>query len=352
MLVSAGRAPRVSGAWLCLLFGLWGCSADDAGGCTSDPAVREALVGGAPEEHYLELGSEPGLAIGLLSGSGAGECSGTQISADFVLSAAHCAVIEAPVFRPEGSPARRVVHVVSHPAEDVALFELEPPACGDAAGSSLPVARLADPDVKLSRGVIAGYGLDAGGELGTRAFLVEPIAELDRSSVTVDGRGRTGACAGDSGGPILIRDDTGRPAVLGVLSAGESSCRGRDVYVRVDGLGAWFAQYVRDTVNKASEPIPCGALDERGRCFDELATWCEGGELRAERCHSPSVCGLIEGSGFRCAPAPVCTGDERGHCTEDGTASLRCSEEGATRERCATECAFDSETGEALCDQA
>jgi secreted trypsin-like serine protease len=56
----------------------------------------------------------------------------------------------------------------------------------------------------------------------------------------VDGEGRTGACAGDSGGPLLVADSSGQARVAGVLDRGSADCLGLDLYTRIDALADWI----------------------------------------------------------------------------------------------------------------
>jgi secreted trypsin-like serine protease len=51
--------------------------------------------------------------------------------------------------------------------------------------------------------------------------------------------GKTGACVGDSGGPLLGKTMDGRIEVLGLLEAGSASCTGEDFYTRLDRLKSW-----------------------------------------------------------------------------------------------------------------
>lgn len=56
----------------------------------------------------------------------------------------------------------------------------------------------------------------------------------------VHGHGNSGACSGDSGGPLLARDEHGRVRVVGLLDAGHASCVEDDRYTRTDVLASWW----------------------------------------------------------------------------------------------------------------
>jgi hypothetical protein len=86
---------------------------------------------------------------------------------------------------------------------------------------------------------LGGYGVSESSAAGTLGFAVEVIARLESDHVVVTGEGRSGACAGDSGGPLLGTSSNGTVGVLGVLDDGDSSCLGEDRYTRLDRLAGW-----------------------------------------------------------------------------------------------------------------
>ena len=52
-------------------------------------------------------------------------------------------------------------------------------------------------------------------------------------------------CRGDSGGPLLVDDGTGRLRLAGVVSYGYDNCvAGVSVFTRVDAFAPWIAQVV------------------------------------------------------------------------------------------------------------
>ena len=81
---------------------------------------------------------------------------------------------------------------------------------------------------------------------GELRFAEEPIAEIGPLEISMDGQGRTGACAGDSGGPLLVADGSGSPRIAGVLSAGSVDCLGVDLYVRSDSFLRWVEAKIAD----------------------------------------------------------------------------------------------------------
>jgi len=130
--------------------------------------------------------------------------------------------------------------VIMHPDLDAMIIELTP----DAGFSTiLPLSTVGlDADSIGKHARLAGVGRTERGTLGELRFAEEPIIDVRPNEIWVDGNGASGACDGDSGGPLLGFDTEGRLGVLGVLSRGSSDCRGVDVYVRSSALRPWLAQ--------------------------------------------------------------------------------------------------------------
>jgi len=182
---------------------------------------------------------------------------------------------------------------------------------------------------------------------------VETISAIDATTVTVDSIGGSGDCIGDSGSPLLIRDDAGITSSLGLLWKGSQSCDGHDVYLRLDALTDWLGSTVGD-LSKGT--TACGGLATSGRCFSGVAVWCDNGnQLAASRCTPPTTCGWSsEAQGYRCVANDPCGGaPELGSC--DGSGSLRvCNQGQAATISCdpcgATTCKVSSADARAQCE--
>jgi hypothetical protein len=188
----------------------------------------------------------------------ASSCSGVLVAPSWVLSARHCVEatknVEAttlfygePSKLPDGcgadpEPIARSasLHVVSHPTLDALLVKL-PSSSSDLGVEAVPL-ELAGPQDLLERDTsveLAGYGWTETDSPGELHFVVETISALDDEWVEVSGDGGSGACVGDSGGPLLFAGADGGPIVGGILSQGSASCVGTDRYTRASALWRW-----------------------------------------------------------------------------------------------------------------
>ncbi len=342
-----------------------GCGQDDA----APPAFCEQmtaalpLVNGTSREEYLGLSIQE-TAVGRLIPadaesvtSAATGCTGTVIAPGWVLTAAHCnlptqgplrfVVSNASGEETAAWPSRRIL---PHGTFDLMLVELEAdPAEMTAAAGYIPVADENDAVNPGDRMVMVGFGTTENGTRGDRRFLVERLVAQDDEMLVVDGHSRTGACTGDSGGPLLFRAEDGTIRVAGVLSDGDASCVGKDRYVSV-----WAAfDFLSSEVPIPCLPPQCGGIGSEGRCFEQTAVWCAGARIRGEGCAGGRVCGWSAAvNGFRCVnkDTSACADlDEFGRC--DGDIALRCSRGTVDKEDCVstgTTCTYDA-NGRAAC---
>jgi hypothetical protein len=231
-----------------------------------DGEVKQAIVNGTAVELYLGLGSKDIRAIvAIRDGDGprAALCTGALVRPDRVLTSAHCLAMQSPRVQIElPDTVHRFATVVSadaHPELDVALMTISPPLSAEEQQASHPFAvgfDLAQTNWVGERVELAGYGVSELGQADGLRFAVESVFELNDTKIRVNGWHRSGACEGDSGGRLLIRDAAGRPTVAGVLSTGSASCVEHDSYIRADKFATWLESLLDATTRDRAD---CGA---------------------------------------------------------------------------------------------
>jgi hypothetical protein len=227
-------------------------------------------------------------------------CSGTVVAAGWVLTAKHCYFDGVLRLGMNGDPAAvDSTLVVVHPTLDLALFQVPTTA----AATPIPLVEYGPDDVLL-RGdqvLLAGLGRDETKQVGRRRFLAAAIADAGEDFLAFEGHGQAGACFGDSGGPVLIRNENGLVALAAVLSKGDASCVGRDVAVRISAARDW----IRATITEPAPPPAdeCDAFPQEGLCYRGAALRCADGALLMQRCPYG-----------KCAPGVACTSHPTATC--------------------------------------
>lgn len=305
--------------------------------CEGDERRSRLVFYGTREPTAMPLRPGQLLAIGNWSG-----CTGTFITDQWVLTAAHCRTRVGANFCVGTDPANpnvcfQAAEVRNHPSLDLTLVRMTRPA------SSLmpelePIPIMTE---RLDSSWIgrtaeaAGYGRRQDGTSGIREFTAQPIVAISSQFVVIDGQGMRGVCFGDSGGPVmgLASDSTVR--VLGDLSYGDPSCTGRDNYARADVAVEWIESFTGPTPVAGGA---CGRVTPEGDCTGDMALWCRDGALATELCQGDTRCGWDAAeAGYRCIRgADPCDGlTAVGECR--GTVATWC-EGGAVRSRDCAPC--------------
>lgn len=289
-----------------------------------DRHTQDIIIGGDQTKH-VSLLPEQLAAVGALSAAvdlvdpaDTVTCTGTLVAANWVLTAAHCKSQPVLQFRTStprapGEPATHSDSIVAvegrrflHADRDVMLVELQPsPQFADLNIRPIRLVRSLARAAWLGQpATLVGFGDDGTGKRGARLSTVESIVEVDQDFLILDGHGVSGACHGDSGGPLLGTIASGEVRLLGLLSWGSNDCVGIDVYERADTLVQWV-----ETVTRQAQADPCGDLGWQGTCSDNAARWCADEHVVAELCPAAKPCAWspVE-SGYRCTEAVTSKG--------------------------------------------
>ncbi|MGH2904663.1 MAG: S1 family peptidase [Solirubrobacteraceae bacterium] len=259
--------------------------------------AHAAVIGG----QAAEPGAFPWTAYVLdVRGRDVGQCSGTVVAPNLVLTAGHCAentqtgapneasgyqVVtgnvdwDAPMTERQVSGVTRVIPCPCFDRRtdigDVALLQLSTP-------TSAPAVTLASSPRGAAKALLAGWGRtypkqEALGErLQWAPTAVQrsercereapPFSPASQLCVIDTPSHQTGACEGDSGGPLLMADSSaaGGMVQIGVADHvyGECATTRPSVYTRVDAISAWVDGWARAlaTSPPASVPLPADSV--------------------------------------------------------------------------------------------
>jgi len=194
---------------------------------------------------------------------GRATCLGVLVDPERVVTAKHC-LRKASTFRVEVANAQGVKlgpvrAVLRHPELDAAVLSLAHPVEG-----AIPLELVSDFTAAVpSSGQGVGAGMRSEAVRSKRLHLV-PLAYQVVGEELSASYPAEGLCAGDSGGPLLVRTREGKAAVLGVLRGGPRHCHGPDNFVRSDRIASWLntAREASGTVGpeKSKEPRAYVAL--------------------------------------------------------------------------------------------
>jgi secreted trypsin-like serine protease len=264
---------------------------------TRRPSAHVAVIGGQP----AGPGTFPWMAYVLdFRGNLRGQCSGTVVAPNLILTAGHCAentqtgvVNEASGYRvitgnvdaaaPETErQTSEVSRVIPCPCRDrhtdvgdVALLELTTP-------TTAPAITLAASPPAGTAALLAGWGRTYAKQEGSverlqwaqtvvqgqdwcerETFQFSPSSEI----CTIDpANHRTGACSGDSGGPLLVAEPSavGGMVQIGVADYGFNECATTrpSVFARVDAISTWVKGWAQALASAPPAPasLPAGLV--------------------------------------------------------------------------------------------
>jgi secreted trypsin-like serine protease len=243
------------------------------------PAANEAIIGGAPAQTGMFASVAEILDI---RGRIVGQCTGTVVAPNLVLTAGHCAenvktgiangstgyrILTGGVEESSERQISTVTGVLPYEGyarkvddSDAALLVLS-------TATTAPAVRLATAShrVKLhagSRATMVGWGETRYGQSGPTRVLnwagtvVQGKRWCKRNAPPYYGRSEictidppsyaTGACSGDSGGPLLARDASGEAVEVGIAVHVYTECSTRlpTVFTRVAPLAAWVQTWI------------------------------------------------------------------------------------------------------------
>ncbi|CAB9516170.1 Chymotrypsin-like elastase family member 1 [Seminavis robusta] len=265
--------------------------------------LRTATRRNQEEDGTVDLEQESNTVVGGTTASdgefpffalfGDTNCGGTMISDNRVLTAAHCVASGAPrSVRVGASTTSNGVEVGVSCSKTHPDWNSETPFINDVAVLKLFGSTTVSPFATLNTNtatpaggadvLLVGFGqTTAGSSTGTGSDTLQKltysaISDTDcatawgsrvsaSSNICAQNTATTGACFGDSGGPLMATDKTTQ---LGLISGGSSNCASGgvpDVYTEVANFNGWITEQLTDS--------SCDACPYSQGCLEVVRRW-------------------------------------------------------------------------------
>lgn len=218
------------------------------------PAIVNGRTVGADNEISKSI-----VGLVMLLDQGQGICTGTLVSNNVVLTAAHCVeghpqkmvvVFNTNLRAANSSELRAATGYIQHPLwrkndprshGDLALVKFSGPL-----PSGYHPVTLASPNFKIAKGenvVLAGYGVTDGLSNQGAGILRQTETQIEgmltQTEIATDGENHS-VCFGDSGGPAFVREN-GKLVQLGVASSvSNQACDQTSVHTDVQAFENWI----------------------------------------------------------------------------------------------------------------
>jgi MYXO-CTERM domain-containing protein len=291
---------------------------------------RKCIMYGDPDN------SPEHMAVVALS-LGSSMCSGTLVSSEVILTAAHCAdnVSTSWVDVYFGSYMNNPDHTRSvsekwvHPqwsmmttTNDVAMFRLSQPAPASITPIPFLPHAIGITDADIGQPLeFVGFGQTETGQTGRKMQVFNNLDWICTSSggcslpggnhasqnTICEDQDPGGACFGDSGGPAFIVR-SGQEYVAGITSYGDENCREYGCFTKVDEFEAEIADFVGGIIGSVcTDDLFClSGFCVDGVCCDSA---CPG---ECDACNLPGMLGYCNSApdGTACPNGDACDGDE------------------------------------------